>query len=106
MGTGMGTITIGSDQRTLDGADPQWITQEIQGRRKDGLSVCVVVRIQTEGLNLTLSTPWCAKGAGGGRSPNPRERAILDLWSELGLNEGDFSPGSVVAFLRRLRGLL
>lgn len=102
----MNTITIGNDQRLLLDADPQWITQEIQGRRKDGLSVCLVIRIQDGDLNLSLSTPSGAKGDGGGRAPNARERAVLDLWSDLGLNDADFSPGAVIAFLRKLRSLL
>lgn len=99
-------ISIGIDRRPLEEADPQWITQEIQGRRKDGQDVCVVVRIEAEGLNVTLSTPACAKGGGGGRAPTQRERAIFDLWREQGLDEPTFTPGAVIAFLRRLRNLM
>ena len=99
----MNTITIGNDQRLLSDADPQWITQQIQGRRKDGLSVCLVIQIQEGDLNISLSNP---SGGGGGRGPNARERAVLDLWSDSGLNDADFSPGAVISFLRRLRNLL
>lgn len=102
----MSVISIGADRRPLEEADPQWISQEIQGRRNDGQDVCVVVRIEADGLNVTLSTPACAKGGGGGRVPTQRERAILDLWRELGLDESNFTPGAVIAFLKRLRNLM
>lgn len=97
----MSTIRIGTDERDLRDADPQWITQEIQGRRKDGQSVCVVIQIRTSDLSMTLATPGCG-GGGGGRLPNRREREVFDLWEELGLGEMGFDPGRVVAFVKRV----
>lgn len=99
----MSTIKIGSDERNLEDADPHWITQEIQTRRADGQSVCVIVTINTEELNLHLATPTCGSGGGGGRPPTQREKAILDLWNERGLNQIDFSPGEVVAFVKQVQ---
>lgn len=101
----MSTIRIGTDERDLRDADPQWITQEIQGRRKDGLRVCVVVQIRTADISMTLATPGCG-GAGGGRPPNRREREVFELWEELGLDEQGFEPGKVVAFVKRVIRLL
>lgn len=95
------TIQIGNDERSLDEASPQWITQEINGRRRDGLFVCVRVHINTADVQMTLSTPGCS-GAGGGRPPTKREASILDLWREANLNDGDFTAGNVVSFLSRL----
>lgn len=100
----MSTIRIGTDERPLGQADPQWITQEIVGRRKDGLAVCVIVTIKTTDLNLNLATPACSRGGGGGRPPTPREQAILDLWRKHGLDDADFSPGAVVAFVKQVVG--
>jgi hypothetical protein len=101
-GKAMNTISIGNDSRPLEQADPEWITQQINGRRKDGLPVCVRVSIHTAELNLTYSTPTCASSGGGGRPPTAREREILDLWGKHGLNELDFAPGNVVAFVRQV----
>lgn len=99
----MSTIRIGSDERSLVDADPQWITQEVQARRADGQSVCVIVTIITDDLNLRLATPSCGgSGGGGGRAPTQREKAIFDLWGQRGLNQADFSPGDVVAFVKQL----
>jgi hypothetical protein len=103
----MNTISIGAESRTLEQADPDWITQQISGRRKDGQSVCVRVSIHTPELNLSCITPACASsGGGGGRPPTAREREILELWAKHGLNDGDFSPGNVVAFVRQVLRLL
>lgn len=101
----MNTISIGNDTRPLDQADPEWITQEIIQRRKDGLSVCVRIQIRTDDLGMTLSTPACG-GGGGGRPPTSRERELLDLWNKHGLNEEGFSPGSVVAFVKQALRLI
>lgn len=102
----MSSIRIGSDERNLEDADPHWITQEIQARRADGQAVCVIVNIVTDELNMRLSTPSCGGGGGGGRAPTAREKAIFDLWHERRLDEADFSPGNVVAFIKQLRNYL
>lgn len=102
----MTSVTIGGDERSLDDASAGWITQQIERRRRDGIAVCVVVRIKTTDLNIHLATPECAHHAGGGRPPNANERGILELWQKHGLNEVNFAPGQVVAFLARLKHLL
>lgn len=104
----MNTITIGIESRPLEQADSDWIARQVNGRRKDGQSVCVRVSIRTSGINLSRSTPGCPSSGGGGagRPPTSREREVLDLWAKLGLNEGDFSPGNVVAFVRQVLRLL
>lgn len=106
-GTSVSSIKIGNDQQPLDDVSPGWITQQIERRRRDGIAVCVEVRIKTTGLDMRLATPGCShNGGGGGRRPNVHEKAILDLWGECGLNEAGFSPGRVIEFLARLKRLL
>jgi hypothetical protein len=100
------TVKIGNEEQSLEGASPGWITQQIERRRRDGISVCVVVRIRTADLSIHLATPGCAGNAGGGRPPTANERVILELWRKHGLNEAGFAPGDMVAFLAQLRHLL
>ena len=100
------SVRIGNDKRPLDDASPDWIVQQIERRRRDGIAACVVVSIRTTDLNMHLSTPECAGSAGGGRPPNARERAVLELWQKHGLNEAGFAPGHVVAFLVQLKRVL
>lgn len=102
----MSTVKIGSDERPLEDADAQWINQQINRRRDDGEDVCVVVRINEPGVNVTLTTPNCGGGGGGGRKANDQESAVLGLWTERGMNQTDFNGGSLVAFLSQLDRLL
>ena len=55
-------------------------------------------------VNVILATPGCGSG-GGGRKPNPKKGAIVDLWSEPGLNNDDSGPGKIIAFLKRLQSM-
>lgn len=57
-------------------------------------------------VDLLLSTPTCAVGAGAKRPARRGEREILDLWDTRELNTVDFTAGNVVAFLKQLRQLL
>jgi hypothetical protein len=99
------SVKVGNDEKPLDDVSPDWIVQQIERRRRDGIAVCVVVSVRTTDLNMHLSTPECAGGAGG-RPPNARERAVLELWQKHGLNEAGFAPAHVVAFLVQLKRVL
>jgi hypothetical protein len=101
------SVKVGNDEKPLEDASPGWITQQIERRRRDGISVCVVVSIRTSELNTRLATPECAgNGGGGGRPPNASERVVWDLWQKHGLNQAGFAPGGVAAFLAQVKHLL
>src|SRR6267154_511324 len=100
------TISIGSSSRTIQEADESWINQNVNGRRHDGVVVCVQVRIQQSGADLALATPGCSSGFGGGRPPNALEQRIIEVWNERGLNTAGFTGGNVVAFLHQLKKVL
>ena len=70
------TIRIGSDERPLLDADPQWITHGIEERRGDGRTVCVMVRLRTADLLVDLATKGCGVGGGahGLRRQSRREK--------------------------------
>jgi hypothetical protein len=94
-------VSIAGDKRSLQDASPDWITQQIERRRRDNLRVCVTVTIKTSELDMRLSTPECGSG-GGGRAPTDREAQVFNLWTKLHLNQPGWSPGNVVAFLRQV----
>jgi hypothetical protein len=95
-------VSIAGDERSVQDANADWIVQQIERRRRDGLPVCVVVTIRTSELQMRLATPECG-GGGGRRLPTGSEAGVFGLWSELGLNQSGFAPGKVIAFLRRLK---
>lgn len=99
------TVTIGGETRDIGEATESWVTQRINRLRQEGQQACVQVAISLSGLNMRLSTPTCVAVGGGGRPPNANEREVFALWEKLGLNRHDFSPGSVVAFLKQFRRL-
>lgn len=92
------TVQIGGETRSATEADEGWITQQVNRRRREGQSVCVVVSIHTSGIDVNRATPACSGGSGGGRMPNIKERDVIDLWKKHGLTSDDFSAGNVVAF--------
>lgn len=99
-------IQIANVVKEIDGVDEQWINQQINLRRKDGLSVCVRITIQEGDLDMVLSTPTCGSSGGGGRQPRPQEKRVFDLWAHRGLDDEKFSGGNVVAFLKQLKQLI
>jgi hypothetical protein len=99
-------IQIGSEDRELDNADERWINQQINRRRADGQTVCVMVTVQEGDLDMVLSTPTCGASRGSGRPPRPGEKEVFDLWNKRGLNKADFTGGNLVAFLKQLKDLI
>lgn len=95
-------IQIGILERTLEEVTPEWINQQINLRRKDGVFVSVKVIIKTGSINMMLSTPDEESTAQAGRVPNEQERVIFDLWNKHQLNDIHFSGGNLVAFLKQL----
>lgn len=101
----MVTITIGRDSRTLNyrrDIDESWITQGINGRRRDGLNICVKVSIQAEGVNIILSSGDCGQSGGGGRRATGSEVELFDLWHSRRLHLASINPGDLIAFLKQL----
>src|SRR5690349_10830780 len=96
------TVHINAESRPFDDADPNWINEQINRRRRDGANVCARVQIDCPPVNMTLASVGCGAGVGGGRPPNTQEKEIFDLWNKLGLNDSDFSGGNLVAFLKQL----
>lgn len=99
----MSKVRIGDSERIISEATSQWINEQINRRRSDGLPVCVQVIFDQKPLEFALSTPTCALvGGGGGRPLNQKELEVLSLWEKLHLNTPEFTGGNLVAFLRQV----
>jgi hypothetical protein len=95
-------IKIGEEERVLEDATEQWINQQINKRRADGISVCVRITIKERDLDLVLSTPTCINfGGGSGRPPTSRESKVFELWDQRGLSKPGFTGGNLLAFLKQ-----
>lgn len=101
----MVTITIGVDSRVLNhrrDIDESWITQEINGRLRDGQAFCVKVSIRTDDVDILLSTGDCPKSIGGGRKATGSEVELFELWNSRRLNVGGINAGNLIAFLKQI----
>lgn len=65
-------IIIGKVERDLSDASENWINQQINCRKADGVPVCVRVIINDRDVYIILSTPTCGVSRGG-RPPRPHE---------------------------------
>ncbi|MDD3815775.1 MAG: hypothetical protein PHZ02_14150 [Desulfocapsaceae bacterium] len=96
-------VIIGDSERELSNISEHWINEQINRRKRDGLSICVRVIINEDQLNLSLTTSGCPHTATGGRAPNKYESEVFDLWNKRGLNKENFSEGNLIAFLKQLK---
>lgn len=96
-------VRIGDSERELNNVSERWINEQINRRKRDGLSICVRVLINTDQLNLSLATTGCSQSAVQGRAPNRFENEIFDLWEKKGLNNENFTGCNLIAFLKQLK---
>lgn len=97
-------VRIGESERELRDATPQWIQEQLNRRRADGISICVQVLIDSHQVNLALSTPNCLRNVGGsgGRPLNSHESNTVSMWEKLHLNTQEFTGGNLIAFLKQI----
>ena len=98
-------VQIGISERDICDIEPNWVNQQINGRKKEGVPVCVRVSISQGDINFTLATTDCPAGGGGGggRPLNRQEKEIYALWKKLQLHQQSFSGGNLVAFLKQIK---
>lgn len=98
-------ITVYINDKTKQFDDPgfdRWVAEAIERRREDGAPLCVRVRLVLDNVDLTLSSYGCP-AAFGSRSANSKETKIIDLWTARGMQNADFTAGSLLGFLHELR---
>lgn len=102
----MNRIWIGNAERRLEEADPQWIHEQLEARRREGANTCVRVSIKVDEADIALETVNCQSRPGARREPNALEESLFDLWEKNRLRDVNFSPGNVVAFIQKVRRLI
>lgn len=96
------TVCVDGTEYPLGDVSEAWLIEQIRRRRADSVPVCIRISIHTADINATLATSGCAGGGGGERVPNPAEKRVLDLWRHYHLNDDDFAPGQMIAFLKQI----
>jgi hypothetical protein len=100
------SVRIGESLRTLNDASDSWVTQQLDGRRADGVQVCACVEIDRSDISLRLTTAACPKYHGAARQLTDREARAVELWCRYGLDKAEPHPHALIAFLQQLRGML
>jgi len=98
-------LQIAGIDRELKDVSTSWIHQQIRDRQRDGLSVCVKVVIEAQGVNIVLASGECGSSGGGQRQTTPEENRLFDLWEKLHLEEVPIHSGRLVAFLNQVKDL-
>lgn len=98
----MVTVKIGLQEHSFSDADPHWIEQQINGLKRDGAPVTVVVKIDAGDVELCFVSPPPSSGRGGGKPHSETENEIIALWIQCGMNNSDISAGNLISFLKQL----
>lgn len=99
----MSYIRIGDEQRSLEDATEQWLSEQLRRRKAAGGTTCIQVSLKTSSVDILLSTPECGGGGGGGRAPTAQEKRLFGEWAQRGLNAGGYSAGDIISFLQQVR---
>ena len=96
------TVRINDDQKPVGDADfERWVARQIEGRRHDGVAICVSVEVQEDMAHVVLRSAGCSCGVGG-RPPNPKEAKLFELWKRRGMESPNFTPGDLISFVHQL----
>lgn len=99
-------VKVDDFEMDLDDVRQNWLAEQLSERGAQKESVCVRVRIDEPGVKMNLTSGGCAGSSVGGRPPNDKERAIIELWNDRRLDEEMIHPGWLWTFLKRLREML
>lgn len=101
------TVSIGSVSRTfsLGDVDEQWISAQINNRRKEGALPCVEITLEDGPWHLRFRTKNCPPPTGG-RQATPDEAKVLGFWDDIMRTEREVNPGAIISFLHRLPKML
>lgn len=93
------TIKIGTSERRGREINERWIQDQINTQKRKGEDVCVRVKINCTGVDLTFSTEnvdnmkdWKP------RSYSKKEELVIDEWMKKGIPTKTVHPGMVVSF--------
>lgn len=103
----MVSLRIGTHERQgIESLEESWVSNVIQGYKRNDEKCCVVLKIDEEDVDLKLATSDCGLGGGGTRKFTSKEQDIIDLWTKLDLNSQSCNPGNLIAFLKQLQRII
>lgn len=93
-------VSVSDQTKTLPEINPQWIQSIINKNRVMGKKNCIKIDINSENVNLVLTTN-CESKADVNPS-NEFESRIIFLWNDLVLSKDDVDSTRLYEFLKRI----
>ena len=98
-------IKIGTSEANYKQINSDWVTQQIEKRKREGKSFWVEVIIEKGDVNINFSTPGRNSSRGVQRPLTFEERRIQKLWKKYNLDRKDFSIPDLLYFLSEIENL-
>lgn len=100
-------IKIGDSEERVwhDDATTSWIREQIGARLDAGVSVCVIVTVNGNGVdNLWFAAGECGSSRGGSGVPSysREEQQVIDTWHRIGVQESPINAGKLTAFMQQV----
>lgn len=99
-------IRIDSRDKKLENVSENMLVEQIERRRKDGISVSVQIIFKNEDVIIALVTPGHPARGRPIVKPNPKQKKVLDFWRKCSLDREDFQCNDLLFFLRRIASLV
>lgn len=96
------TFKINGTEYVAGDVTEETLNGEILGRRREGLPVCVVARVEMRSVNVTLSAGQCGPSHGGGRPPTAEERQVFEAWNRTVKDRSEFNGNDLIAFVKSI----
>lgn len=93
-------VSVSDQTKTLREVNPQWIQSIINKNRVMGKQICIEIDINSENVNLVLTTNCGSKT--DVTPANEFESRIIFLWNDLVLSKEDIDSAGLYEFLKRI----
>ena len=95
-------VQIGDNEREITAVDSGWVIEQMTRRQDAGESICVRVLVQTNGMNIALSSVDCPRVNLERRQTRQEENNIFDLWDSMNLNTESCTADKLLRFLYQI----
>ena len=95
------TVTFGTAAAANDAVTGGWIQAQMRTQDEAGQPICAHVLVEGGDISVSLPVGNCTSGGRGGRALNAAETEVVDLYRRRHLDQPQFSPGELEAFIRQ-----
>jgi len=95
-------VNICREEQVYNSSLSSWIKEQFHNRRRAGADLWFIIKIENNGIKVTLPSAGAPKGRGKPISQfNHRERQIIDLWIDMDLKQNN-NVSNLLRFLNKV----